>query len=259
MEKITPLLVQKPWAGKFLGEFYKSKSQDIGEAWLLSTIKEGESTVGGRKLSEALGHPLKFVVKIIDAKESLSVQVHPNDEWAMKLENSKGKTECWLILESEPNAGVYLGLKEGVDPKEYEAALKAGEPVEKFMRFFETRRGDFITVPSGTVHAIGGGVTLLEVQQASGITYRLWDWGRPGRELHHEKGLKVSNYEKRFEIRHGVLGGEPQALLKHSDFECYYNETGPNQAGAEGWFIDLKTFEVSRGTQAPANDYIFVR
>lgn len=254
MEKISPLLVQKPWAGSFLGSFYKSTHTDIGEAWLLSTIREGESTVGGKKLSDVLGVPLKFVVKIIDAKEALSVQVHPNDEWAAKLENSKGKTECWLILESKPGAGVYLGLKDGVNPKDYEAALAKNESVEKFMKFFETKRGDFIVVPSGTVHAIGGGVTLLEVQQASGITYRLWDWGRPGRELHHEKGLKVSNYETRYEIRRDLLSGPAQPLLKHSDFECYFNESH-----GEGWFIDLKTFAVSKGAVAPLNDYIFVR
>ncbi len=254
MEKISPLLVQKPWAGDFLGRFYKSKYTDIGEAWLLSTIREGESELSGRKLSEVLGGPLKFVVKIIDAKEPLSVQVHPNDEWAAKLENSKGKTECWLILDSKPGAGVYLGLKDGVKPADFEARLKKNESVETDMNFFETKRGDFIVVPAGTIHAIGGGVTLLEVQQASGITYRLWDWGRPGRELHHEKGLKVSNYERRFEIRRSLLGNSPQALLKHADFECYYNETH-----GDGWFIDLKTFDVSRGHTAPANDYIFVR
>ena len=250
---LTPLLVKKPWAGEFLGSFYKSSHPDIGEAWLLSTIREGESFLNGRKLSEVLGHPLPFVVKIIDAKEHLSVQVHPNDEWAAKLENSKGKTECWLILETKSGSGVYLGLKDGVDPKEYEAALLKNEPVEKFLRFFETKRGDFIVVPAGTVHAIGGGVTLLEVQQASGITYRLWDWGRPGRELHHERGLKVSNYVNRYEYRKGVIGGNPQPLLKHADFECYYNE-----AHGSGWFIDLKTFEVSRGENPPAHDFIFV-
>lgn len=254
MEKITPLLVQKPWAGQFLGQFYKSSHADIGEAWLLSTIREGESEVGGKKLSQVLGGPLKFVVKIIDAKEPLSVQVHPNDKWAAELENSKGKTECWLILESAPGAGVYLGLKPEVNPKEYEAALAKNESVEKYMQFFETKRGDFITVPAGTVHAIGGGVTLLEVQQASGITYRLWDWGRPGRELHHDKGLKVSNYDRSFEIRRGLLGGPAQAMLKHADFECYYNESH-----GSGWFIDLKTFAVSKGETAPQNDFIFVR
>ncbi|MEK7358477.1 MAG: type I phosphomannose isomerase catalytic subunit [Bdellovibrionota bacterium] len=240
MESLPPLLVQKPWAGKFLAKFYGLQSSDIGEAWLLSTIREGSDK-------------LNFVVKIIDAAEPLSVQVHPNDEWAAKLENSKGKTECWLILDSKPGAGVYLGLREGVDPSEYEAELKLNHSVEKFLNFIETKRGDFFVVPAGTVHAIGGGVTLLEVQQASGITYRLWDWGRLGRELHLDKGLKVLDHKAAFEVRRGVLGSHPQTLLKHADFTCCYNESY-----GRGWFIDLETLEVYHAVKPRSKEYIFV-
>ncbi len=245
--------MEKPWGGDWLAQAYKSDRTKIGEAWLLSTLPEGESELDGAPLSKVLGGPLPFVIKIIDARENLSVQVHPNDEWARQLENSKGKTECWLVLEAKDGAGVYLGLNEEATPRKFEAALKLNASVENYIQFYPVARGDFITVPAGTVHAIGGGVTLLEVQQASGITYRLWDWGREGRELHLEKGIRVANYEKRFEIRKNVLG-EPGALFKHADFECDLN-----QSHGEGWFIDLKTYEVHRGSKSQSDQYLFVR
>jgi mannose-6-phosphate isomerase len=248
--KIEPLLVEKPWGGTWLGRQYHSPKK-IGEAWLLSTLKEGESVADGRPLSAVVG-PLKFVVKINDADEPLSVQVHPNDEWAQKLENSRGKTECWLILDAKAGAGVYLGLADGVAADEFGDALRGGQSVENLVKFYPVKRGDFITVPAGTIHAIGGGVTLLEVQQASGITYRLWDWNRPKREMHIEKGLKVASYLKNFAIREDVLSSKG-ALLKHADFECYLNESQ-----GEGWFIDLKTYEVYRASESRSVEFVFV-
>ncbi len=249
--KIEPLLVEKPWGGTWLGRQYGSP-KTIGEAWLLSSLKEGQSKVDGQPLSEVVGQ-LKFIVKIIDAAEPLSVQVHPNDEWAAKLENSRGKTECWLILDAKPGAGVYMGLADGVGGEEFADALAAGRPVEKLVQFYPVKRGDFITVPAGTIHAIGGGVTLLEVQQSSGITYRLWDWDRPGREMHIDKGLQVASFGKNFSIEKDVLGSK-RTLLKHSDFQCFLNESH-----GEGWFIDLDTYEVTRGTETRAKRFVFVR
>ena len=210
--------------------------------------------VDGQPLSKALGAQLPFVVKIIDAQDNLSVQVHPNDEWAAKLENSRGKTECWLILDAKPGAGVYLGLKDGVAGEQFSEAVLASRPVQDLIQFFPVQRGDFITVPAGTIHAIGAGVTLLEVQQASGITYRLWDWGRPDRELHIEKGMKVSSFEKRFIVQPNIFDSMKNGvLLKHADFECDFN-----QSHGECWFIDLKTYEVYRSTKSHSAQYIFV-
>ena len=263
MEKISPFLVEKPWGGDYLSEFFKSAKPKIGEAWLLSTLDGGESQVSGHDLSTELGHKLPFLIKIIDAAENLSVQVHPDDKWAAELESKpghppeKGKTECWLILAAKPGAGVYLGLKDSVDEAMFKGVLERGDTTEKFLKFFPVAVGDFIIVPAGTVHAIGGGVTLLEVQQASGITYRLCDWGRKGREMHIEKGLKVIHYQPRFEIRHGVLAaGKSDLLMKHADYQCYLNE-----APGQGWFVDLKTYSVFQGeaANAPAKPYIFVK
>jgi mannose-6-phosphate isomerase len=255
--QITPFLVEKPWGGDYLSEFFHSKQTKLGEAWLLSTLAGGESQVGGQDLSAALGTKLPFLIKIIDAAEALSVQVHPDDKWAAELENSKGKTECWLILSAKPGAGVYLGLKDSVDSYTFSEALRGGRAVDKFLKFHRVVAGDFIFVPAGTVHAIGEGVTLLEVQQASGITYRLWDWDRPAREMHVEKGLKVMNYHPAYDLRHGLFAsGKKGLLLKHADFECHLNE-----APGTGWFVDLKTYSVFKGdaSAAPAEPYIFVK
>jgi len=137
----------------------------------------------------------------------------------------------------------------------FETALRSGESVNDLMQFYPVHRGDFIIVPAGTIHAIGAGVTLLEVQQASGITYRLWDWGRPGRELHLDKGLQVSNYAKFFEFKPNIFASmKSGVLLKHADFQCDLN-----QSHGEGWFIDLKTYEVYRANEPHSDFYIFVR
>lgn len=252
--KIEPLLVEKPWGGPWLAQKYRARRDAaIGEAWLLSTLPEGESLADGRKISSTFG-ALPFVVKVIDAADHLSVQVHPNDEWAARLENSRGKTECWLILDSKPGAGVYLGLRDGVAPADFERELRAGHAVDHLIQFHSVKRGDFITVPAGTVHAIGAGVTLLEVQQASGITYRLWDWGRPGRELHLDKGLQVASYDRRFEVRHDVLSTSG-VLLKHADFECRVNSSE-----GEGWFIDLESLDVYRDSKPHGeSQFVWVR
>lgn len=254
MLKLTPHFVEKPWGGSFISDHYRLDRPLLGEAWILSTLSEGESTVDGSPLSVKLGSPLSFLVKIIDAQEPLSVQVHPNDEWAQKLENSKGKTECWLILDTKPGAGIYLGVNPGVDEAQMRTAV-AADDVTKLMKFYPVKKGDFISVPAGTIHAIGPGVTLLEVQQASGITYRIWDWGRKGRELHLEKSMQVSN----FKATHGILfnlfeSSQARLLLKHQDFAAYFN-----QFEGEGWFIDLETFEAYSGQTPKKKPFIFVK
>ena len=249
MEIISPFFVVKPWAGDYLSDLYQSQMKSIGEAWLISTLDQAETKIGMQDLSAYLGKKLSFLVKIIDAKESLSIQVHPNDQWAKKLENSKGKTECWLIIHATAGAGVYLGLKEGVSDQDFKNAIFHHESVEHLMNFYTVSNGDFITVPAGTLHAIGAGVTLLEVQQASGITYRLWDWGRTGRELHIEKGLKVCDFRAPYQITKAKSG----LLFKHSDFSCYINESH-----GMGWFVNMKNFEVSLSDQPQSENYIFI-
>jgi mannose-6-phosphate isomerase len=246
MEKVEPFYSKRPWAGKALQVFFPKAPAGTGEAWILSTLEGGESLCAGRPLSEVLGKKLPFLIKVIDTSAPLSVQVHPDDAWAEKLENSKGKTECWLILSAADNAGVFLGVKEDVTRRTFEAAIRNSEDVSGLMNFYPVKKNDFISVPAGTIHAIGPGVTLLEVQQASGITYRLWDWNREGRELHIDKGLLVSDFESRPEIREAKDG----VLLTHRDFEVRLN-----QAAGDGWFISLEDFSVGE-KNIP---YLFVR
>lgn len=189
---IKPYFATKPWAGNNLSAFFKQDGPgQIGEAFLISTLKDNEAQVNSTLLSEFLKESLPYLVKVIDAGQSLSLQVHPNDYWAELLEGSRGKTECWLILDVEPGAGIYYGFKEGESFESLLKAIQNSEDASKCLNFIEVRKGDFVEVPAGTIHAIGGGVQIIEFQQSSGITYRIWDWNREGRELHLDKAEKV--------------------------------------------------------------------
>jgi mannose-6-phosphate isomerase len=136
-----------------------------------------------------LGGEFPLLVKLLFPAEKLSVQVHPDDAQAQALGETRGKTECWYVLEAEPGAVVALGLKDGVDVAQVKAAVTDGT-MESLMEWVSVSVGDMLFVDAGTVHAIAPGVVLLETQQTSDVTYRLYDYGRP-RELHLEKGLQV--------------------------------------------------------------------
>ncbi len=130
-----------------------------------------------------------MLVKLLFPAEKLSVQVHPDDAQAQALGETRGKTECWYVLEAEPGAAVALGLKDGVAVADVEGSVADGT-MEALLEWVPVSVGDMLFVDAGTVHAIGPGVVLLETQQTSDVTYRLYDYGRP-RELHLEKGLQV--------------------------------------------------------------------
>ncbi|MGI5173484.1 class I mannose-6-phosphate isomerase [Treponema sp. OMZ 840] len=166
------------------------------ERWILSTHKAGESKVeksvefiGGKNLSSLIGADYPLLVKVIQADETLSVQVHPDDEYARMHENSAGKTECWYILDAKKDASLIYGLNGIYSRNELKRAIE-NQKLDSFLRSVPVSKGDFIFIPAGTVHALQGGLRILEVQQSSDITYRLYDWGRP-REIHVEKSLDV--------------------------------------------------------------------
>ena len=146
----------------------------------------------GRGAGEMLGD-FPLLVKILFPNEKLSVQVHPNDAEAQARGQERGKTECWYVLAAEPGAAVALGLKRGVTVEDLRAAATS---MEELVERVPVAVGDMVFVDAGTVHAIGPGVTLLEVQQTCDITYRLYDYGRP-RELHLEAGLAVTKERTR--------------------------------------------------------------
>ena len=172
------------------------------EQWLLSTLANGSSQViasekedsCSQNLASIVGDKFPLLVKLIQADDTLSVQVHPNDEYAMKNENSPGKTECWYILDAKPGATLVCGLKKTYSPEEITDAISKNT-LDDMLRYVPVKKGDFLFIASGTVHAIQGGLRLLEVQQPSDITYRLYDWGRP-REMHITKGVAVINEEE---------------------------------------------------------------
>ena len=154
------------------------------ELWIASTHPNG---CQADFMQATGGYPL--LVKVIQADDTLSVQVHPDDTKAVELEgaDSRGKTECWYVLDAAPGAQLVYGLNDSYSREELSAAI-AETRLEGCLNRVEVHKGDFIFIPAGTVHAIGGGLRLLEVQQSCDITYRLYDWGRP-REIHVEKGL----------------------------------------------------------------------
>lgn len=206
------VLLEKVWGGHSIHQwkYGESTPKAIGESWEIHTknvIANGE--YAGKTLQEVIdSYPLEMtgrvdsiefplLVKLLDAREWLSVQVHPDDQLAMELEGEpRGKTECWFILAAEDGAKIQYDLKKGSSIQDYADSIQNGRPTEQ-LEFLEVKSGDVIFVPAGTVHAIGPGIMLYELQQTSDTTYRLYDWDRPGldgklRELHIEKGLKCS-------------------------------------------------------------------
>jgi len=171
--RLTAEFKEKVWGSTRLEPWYTSDGRHIGEVWF----------------TNAQAPPI--LVKLIFTEENLSVQVHPDDVFAARHEHSRGKTEMWHILRAAPGAKVALGFREEITPERLRAAAISGEIME-LLNWFEARPGDTFFIPAGTVHAIGAGLALCEVQQQSDVTYRLYDYGR-GRELHLEKGLQVAN------------------------------------------------------------------
>lgn len=188
---LKPGFAERVWGRTNLTPFYTETglSGPVGEAWLTgpdSIVASGE--MAGRTLAEVLPD-FPLLIKILFPDDKLSVQVHPDDEQARELGLERGKTECWYVLQADPGATVACGLRSGTAVEDLRAAIEAGT-LEERMTWIEVAPGDMIFVDAGTVHAIGPGMTLLEVQQTCDVTYRLYDYGRP-RELHLEQGLAV--------------------------------------------------------------------
>ena len=208
------------WGGRRLAAFFPTAPSDgpLSEAWVLSDQGESISRVAngplarttlrelqrtrGRELLGRAGDRTEFplLLKFIDARDHLSVQVHPDDALARKLAGmAHGKTEAWVVLDVEPGSRICAGLANGVTREGLEAALAAGQMAD-VLHTFEPAVGDCVFIPAGTVHAIGAGLAVFEVQQTSDITYRLYDWGRVDpktgqpRELHVDKGLACTDF-----------------------------------------------------------------
>ncbi len=204
-----------PWGGFALRRIYGKNTTDphTGESLEMSVIPGLESTdqygvslsaLIERNQRDMLGSriegPFPLLLKLIDAHEKLSVQVHPDDPYAARHEGKLGKTEAWVILRSEPGAQLVYGIKEGTTPEALRRACDNGKEIESLLRYVPVRPGDVFYIPSGMVHAIGAGVMLYEIQQSSDITYRFYDWDRADaqgnrRELHIRQALDVARLD----------------------------------------------------------------
>ncbi len=200
---MLPIFDERPWGVRDLRPIYtRAVSEPIGESWLTwEDNRVANGPLAGRSLGdlakeyhrELVGtlacyeDRFPLLVKFLFPGDKLSVQVHPDDAKARAIGQPCGKTECWYVLRAEPGAQVALGLKPGVALDEFRRAI-AETRAEALLNWIDVFAGDMIYVAAGTVHTIGGGMVLVETQQTSDITYRLYDYGRP-RELHLEQGL----------------------------------------------------------------------
>lgn len=218
--KFHPILKPKVWGGNKLNQILlKSAGDNIGESWEISAVEDNISQVSngellgknlqwllenyqgslvGKEVYQKFGNTFPLLLKFIDAQEDLSVQVHPDDVLAKARHNSFGKTEMWYIVDVEKNSKLVLGLKEGTEKPEYLRCLSENR-IPEILHSESVKKDDVIIIKPGTVHAIGAGILLAEIQQTSDITYRIYDWDRPDingqmRELHTDLALDAIDF-----------------------------------------------------------------
>lgn len=242
---------ETPWGGTMLRDVFMKDSPDdrTGESLEISALSGRESMVrngihAGKTLSKMIelwgedltGHyegDFPLLLKLLDAREMLSVQVHPGDEYALPHDGKLGKSEAWVVLNCESDAKIAYGLDtNGEDLR----AIVADGRLESALHWETVRPGDVFYIPNGMVHALGGGVQVYEIQQSSDATYRFWDWGRVGkdgkpRELHTEKALDVSLPDRKLSKIEGTTvlckGGSRTYYISEKHFElCRLNLSG---------------------------------
>lgn len=218
-----PILKERIWGGTKLKTVFDKpiQSETTGESWELSTVPGDISRIAvgeykGKLLSELIsqypeeilggavhkkfGTEFPLLFKFIDAKDDLSIQVHPNDELAKKRHNSFGKTEMWYVMQADENAKIVVGFKENSSREKYLKNL-ADKTLLSILEEIPVKKGDVFFLETGTIHAIGAGIVIAEIQQTSDITYRVYDWDRvdaegKSRELHIDLALDAINYNK---------------------------------------------------------------
>ncbi len=219
--KFEPILKDKIWGGEKLATLLNKQStrNDIGESWEISDV-EGDTSIvvngelKGKDLKQLItefkadlvgeknynhfGEKFPLLIKFIDAKEALSIQLHPHDDLAKKRHNSFGKTEMWYVMQADKKSNLIVGFQKEVTSKEYLHHLENKNLLD-ILNVDEVENGDVYFIPTGRVHAIGAGVLLAEIQQTSDITYRIYDWDRPNpdgtfRDLHTEEAIDAIDY-----------------------------------------------------------------
>ena len=220
--KFKPQLFHKLWGGHTIEKWYDDVPADyenVGEAWVISDLERFPTTVAngshsgdllqdlvevymdelvGGKVYEAFGNQFPVLMKFIDAADDLSIQVHPNDEYALENEGCLGKTEMWYVLPSSPEAAIYLGWNQDMNPSLIHAKIQDGT-LANYLREYKVKEGDVALIETGTVHAMLRNTIVAEIQENSDITYRLYDYNRVGndgrtRPLKLDKALRVLNF-----------------------------------------------------------------
>lgn len=220
--KFHPIYKERLWGGRLLEQKFNKRlpvDKNIGESWELSGVEGDISVVSngtlsdntlqelievymgdlvGEKVYEQFGDEFPLLIKLIDARDNLSIQVHPDDELAMQRHHSYGKTEMWYILDNEPDAQLYVGFNQPMTREKYIGQLENGT-LESLLMSYNVKRDDAFFIPAGTIHAIGRGIVIAEIQQTSDITYRVYDFNRVDtagkqRELHTELALDAIDY-----------------------------------------------------------------
>ncbi len=244
--KFKPILKQKVWGGDKLGELLnKNTGKGTGESWEISGVAENVSVVSngplkgksltwllenyreklvGQEVYERFQNTFPLLFKFIDASKDLSVQVHPDDQLAEERHQSFGKTEMWYILQADTDSRLILGFSEEMDRQKYLAAL-AEKRITQVLNSVPVKKGDAFILQPGTVHAIGAGIVLAEIQQTSDITYRIYDWDRPDnngemRQLHTELALDAIDFQ-----------------LSSPKLECIPEQNLPQPLGRTDYFV----------------------
>ena len=282
--KLKPRLHAKVWGGRRLATKLNIRVPDAGtwgEAWALhdSCVVVNGGFAGGtlgelltRHGSEILGAEseaadgMPLLAKFIDAAQWLSIQTHPNDDQARQLEGEpRGKTEAWLVLDANPGAELVAGVRAGLTKTAMETAMREGK-LEDHLRYVSVASGDAFFIPAGTIHALGPGILIYEIQQSSDITYRLYDWGRVGldgapRLLHVEKGSRVADLESRpqagrsagekvidegyFTLWRHRLGGERRDMATGGRFQALSCVSGRLTVTAGGMAVEIAMGETA--------------
>jgi mannose-6-phosphate isomerase len=227
--KFYPILKEKIWGGtKLMKQLHKkSTSENVGESWELSDVEDNVSLVSNGKLKgktlrqlletykaeliginnyDRFGNNFPLLIKFIDAKQDLSVQVHPNDALAKKRHNSFGKTEMWYIMQADQGAKLIIGFNKTMTPEQYVNYLEQ-KKIPSILNYENVKAGDAFFIEPGTVHTIGAGIVLAEIQQTSDITYRIYDWDRVDengnpRQLHTDLAIEAINFSDKIKAKH---------------------------------------------------------
>ena len=288
LEKLTPAFKDYLWGGTKLREVYGKPCDfdKVAESWELSTHPAGKSRVDGgeyngltlsqyfQQVPQALGknaaafESFPVLIKLIDAKDPLSIQVHPSDEYALRVEGEYGKTEMWVIVDCEPGAFLYFGVNRPVSKEEFRRRIEDNTVLEVLNKV-EVHPGDVFFIQAGTIHAIGAGILICEIQQNSNCTYRVYDYDRRGadgrpRELHIEKALDVCRLEpsdtaSRLGEVKALAGGTVQQLgaCKYFSTEKLIVEEALTLEVGEDSFVSLLATDGSGWVEGPENKLAF--